>query len=123
MILAQQLGAQELKRIEEPSALTADLDNVIQYNQVMTTKLVIAYAVGLEAIHCARSETPGSGTKALDLACGPGHYTLCLQTYLKYDAVTGLDLAPNMIGIAQRKMLAPKIWRAIFPFSWATSPT
>ena len=101
MILDQQMGPQELARKEEPKAITDDPDNVIQYDQVMTTKLVIAYAIGLEAIHRARTQMPGKGAKALDLACGPGHYTLCLQTYLNYDKVTGLDLSPNMIAIAQ----------------------
>ena len=100
MIVAQNMGRQELKRQKEPEALTEDKDNVTQYDQVMTTKLVIAYAVGMEAIHRARREPAAKG-KAIDLACGPGHFTLCLQRYLNYDHVTGIDLAPNMIATAQ----------------------
>lgn len=101
MILAQQMGRQKLKRQEEPTALTNDAHNVVQYNTVMTTKLVIAYAIGMEVVHRARSEVTPERTSAIDLACGPGHYTLCLRKYLRYDDVVGVDLAPNMIETAQ----------------------
>jgi ubiquinone/menaquinone biosynthesis C-methylase UbiE len=107
MILAQQMGRQELERREEPKALTDETDNVLQYNTVMTTKLVIAYAIAMEAVYRARSEH--SQSKAIDLACGPGHYTLCLRKYLRYDDVTGVDLAPNMVEVAQRNSREQKL--------------
>jgi ubiquinone/menaquinone biosynthesis C-methylase UbiE len=103
MILAQQMGSQKLERREEPQSLTNDQDNVNQYDRVMTTKLVIAYALGMEAVHRARTETIGERSKAIDLACGPGHYTLCIRKYLGYSDVIGIDLAPNMVEIASAK--------------------
>jgi ubiquinone/menaquinone biosynthesis C-methylase UbiE len=102
MILAQS-GIQELGRIPEKSSeVTEDLDDVLQYDQVMQTALAVAYAIGLTVIHRARSQTGGRPTKALDLASGPGLYTLCLQTYLKYGNITGIDLSANMIDIARK---------------------
>jgi len=102
MILAQS-GMQELARIPENSSeVTENLDDVLQYDQVMQTALAVAHAVGLTVTHRARPQTAGGPTRALDLACGPGLYTLCLQTYLKYGNITGIDLSPNMIDIAKK---------------------
>src|SRR5450432_4173957 len=102
MILAQS-GLQELARIPEKSSeVTENLDDVLQYDQVMQTALAVAYAIGLTVVHRARPLTAGGPTKALDLASGPGLYTLCLQTYLKYGKITGIDLSPNMIDIAEK---------------------
>ena len=102
MILAQS-GLQELARIPEKSSeVTENLDDVLQYDQVMQTALAVACAIGLTVVHRARPLTAGGPTKALDLASGPGLYTLCLQTYLKYGKITGIDLSPNMIDIAEK---------------------
>ncbi len=102
MILAQ-YGMQELVRVpEQSSEVTENLDDVLQYDQVMQTALAVAYAIGLTVIHRARPQTAGRPTKALDLASGPGLYTLCLQTYLKYGNITGIDLSANMIDIARK---------------------
>jgi ubiquinone/menaquinone biosynthesis C-methylase UbiE len=64
----------------------------------MATKLAIAYAVGLEVIYRARS-APYGGT-AIDLACGPGHFSLCLARYLKLDLLEGVDLSEPMVRAA-----------------------
>jgi ubiquinone/menaquinone biosynthesis C-methylase UbiE len=102
MILAQS-GIQELTRTPEKSSeVTENLDDVIQYDQVMQTALAVAYAIGLTVIHRARPQSTGRPTKALDLASGPGLYTLCLQTYLKYGNITGIDLSANMIDVARK---------------------
>src|SRR5579863_9187936 len=102
MIRAQS-GRQELARIPEASSeVTENLDDVLQYDQVMKTALAVAYALGLTVVHRARPQTAGRPAKALDLASGPGLYTLCLQTHLKYTNITGIDLSPNMINIAEK---------------------
>ena len=109
MVLAQS-GTQELARIpEKASEVTENLDDVLQYDQVMQTALAVAYAIGLTVIHRARSQTAGAPTKALDLASGPGLYTLCLQTYLKYGNITGIDLSANMIDIARKNAREKKL--------------
>jgi ubiquinone/menaquinone biosynthesis C-methylase UbiE len=106
MIASQLLSHQELERQEEPHAITAESQNVLQYDQVMTTKLAISYAVGLEVIHRARAGSSTSGQRALDLACGPGHFTLCLEKHLGYESTTGVDLSPGMVEIAQKNALS-----------------
>ncbi len=95
MILAQQMGRQHLERRPEPAAVTDAEDNVLEYDRVMTTKLVLAYAAGIECIHRARPDGPAD--QALDLACGPGHFTLSLARYLGYGQVTGVDLSGPMV--------------------------
>lgn len=102
LLFAQQRGRQELERRAEPDALTDDADHVFQYDQVKTTKLVIAYAIGMEAIYRARSAAPGGQARAIDLACGPGHFTIWLREQLRYAEVTGVDLAPNMVRTARK---------------------
>lgn len=99
LMILQQLGRQKLGRTPEPASVTAQAENVAQYDQVMTTALVVAYAAGLQVVHRARTSEGGC---AVDLACGPGHYTLCLARYLGYDAVTGIDLSPGMVATAQQ---------------------
>jgi ubiquinone/menaquinone biosynthesis C-methylase UbiE len=106
LIFGQLRGRHELARRPEPDALTDDADHVFQYDQVRTTKLVIAYAIGMEAVHRARTAETGAQGKALDLACGPGHFTIWLREQLHYRDVTGVDLAPNMIRTAQKNVRA-----------------
>lgn len=100
MFVGQLSGSQVLQRTAEPSEVTAATENVVQYDQVMSTKLAIAYAAGLEIVHRVRATTAG-GT-AIDLACGPGHYTLCLARFLGYDEIVGVDLSPGMVQVASR---------------------
>jgi ubiquinone/menaquinone biosynthesis C-methylase UbiE len=68
----------------------------------METALAVAYAVGLEAIYRARLSTPLGGSEALDLASGPGLFTLGLHRYLKYSKVTGIDLSEPMVELARQ---------------------
>src|SRR4030042_3459848 len=100
MFIGQLSGSQALQRTAEPSEVTAATENVVQYDQVMSTKLAIAYAAGLETVCRARASTVG-GT-AMDLACGPGHYTLCLAQFLGYAETVGIDLSPGMGEVAGR---------------------
>jgi ubiquinone/menaquinone biosynthesis C-methylase UbiE len=70
----------------------------------MTSKLTVPYACALEVIHRTRSGTPGR--TALDLACGPGHFTLGLARYLGYDSVLGIDLSAGMVEAARQNAAA-----------------
>ncbi len=98
MILAQQAGFQALGRRQEPELLTDATDKVLQYDQVMMTKLALGYAAGIEGVYRARPE--GSRATAVDLACGPGLYTICLAKHLDYNLVTGIDLSAPMVDVA-----------------------
>lgn len=106
MILAQS-GKQELERVPETSSeVTDNLDDVRQYNRVMETALAVAYAAGLTVVHRARPQNASCRMRALDLASGPGLYTLCLRRYLEYGVVNGIDLSPTMVKVAQRNARA-----------------
>jgi len=104
MTVRQMVARQSLERRPEPTQLTEADDHVVAYDQVMLTKLVIAYAVGLEVIHKAAEQpmpTSGRDTAAADLACGPGHFTLALAQYLGLGRVTGMDLSGPMVTAAR----------------------
>jgi ubiquinone/menaquinone biosynthesis C-methylase UbiE len=102
VMVVQQQGKQRLQRTEEPENITAADANVIQYDQAMATKLALSYAAGLETIHRVRSN--GATDSAVDLACGPGHYTACLARYLDYSNVIGMDLSAPMVNVATRNL-------------------
>ncbi len=68
IILGQQFSVQSLARQPEPCAIMEDVDSVEQFNEVLGSKLVIAYAGALELIHRARRIEGGT---AIDLCCGP----------------------------------------------------
>lgn len=100
LIIAQQLGPQSLQRTPEPSSVTDADPNVLQYDQVMGTKLAVVYGAGLTLLH--RTLPEHGRHSAIDLACGPGHYTLCLARYLNFESVIGVDLSPGMASIAAK---------------------
>lgn len=107
MMLAQQVGRQKLERVPEPSAVMDSTASVVQHDEAMLTKLAIVYAGGLEIVYRARQGTAGGS--AIDLGCGPGHFTLCLARYLNYGAVVGIDLSPPMVEIATRNAAKQKL--------------
>jgi ubiquinone/menaquinone biosynthesis C-methylase UbiE len=99
MVLSQQGIFQTLDRSPEPKGP----DNVAEYDRVMTTKLALSYAAGVEIIYRVRDEPGGS---AVDLACGPGHYTLCLAKHLGIAPVTGVDIERPRVEAATRNAVA-----------------
>jgi len=100
LLVAQQLGPQVLARRPETEQLTTGEDQVEQYDRVMTTKLVLAYMAGLDVIRRVRDDS--QPRDALDLASGPGHFTLCLARYFDYAKVRGIDLSSPMVNTANR---------------------
>lgn len=98
LIIRQNVGKQQLERTPEPEAITADDDNVLQYDRVMETKLAISYAIAIETIYRARP-TPFGG-RALDICCGPGHMSINMAKELKLDELIGVDLSEGMVDVA-----------------------
>lgn len=98
LVIRQALSRQTLARVPETNPVTDQEDQVLQYDQVMSTKLAIAYAVALEVIFRARKQ-PLGGT-AIDLACGPGHFSLTMLKGLQLQSLVGIDLSQPMITTA-----------------------
>ncbi len=89
-----------LARRLEPEPLTDAAANVAEYDQVMGTKLALAYALALRTIF--RAWSPPAAGAILDLASGPGHFSLCLGRFFSNCRATGFDLAPRMVACANR---------------------
>jgi ubiquinone/menaquinone biosynthesis C-methylase UbiE len=121
MALTQSFGSQELQRTQEAQAITAEHDNVTQYDQVMSTKLAISYAICLEFLHRIQSNPDFQGQKAIDLACGPAHFTLCLKKYLNFGKVVGIDLSPGMVDVAKKNAESQKLENCFFELGDITS--
>jgi SAM-dependent methyltransferase len=96
--LLQHLARQRLPRTPERTPVTDDREKVAQYGDVLATKLALANAAAIELAYRAQPVVrPGT---ALDLACWPGHFTLCLARYLGYRHVRGVDLSQRMVEAA-----------------------
>ena len=103
IVIEQRCSRQTLRRTPEDfetSAVMDDETGVAQYDQAMQSKLAIVYAGALEGIH--RSRRLLRGGRAIDLCCGPGHFTLLLAKYFDYEEVIGVDLSAPMIAAANR---------------------
>ncbi|MDM4018337.1 class I SAM-dependent methyltransferase [Roseiconus lacunae] len=112
LIIKQNFGKQELQRVPEPDVVTADNDNVLQYDRVMETKLAISYAIGIETIYRARREPFGG--RALDLCCGPGHMSINMVKELKLDELIGVDLSAGMVETASKNAYEQGLNQASF---------
>jgi ubiquinone/menaquinone biosynthesis C-methylase UbiE len=97
LAVQQNVGKQRLQRSPEQDAVTTRAAQVAEYNQALSSKLTIPYAIVLEIVQ--RNVTLADS--AVDLACGPGHFTLGLARHLGCRSVLGLDLSPAMIAVAR----------------------
>lgn len=103
IVLGQTFVSQSLERTPEQfdeSAVMDDQQSVDQYDEAMQSKLAIVYAGALERIHRIRRVTQGG--RAIDLCCGPGHFTLLLAKYFDYEEVIGVDLSQPMVDTANQ---------------------
>jgi ubiquinone/menaquinone biosynthesis C-methylase UbiE len=112
LAIRQQLGRQALERIPEPVGIAGSAESVAQYDRAIESRLAVTYAVALELVYRALPLT--SGGEALDVACGPGHFTLGLASRLKFDRVTGMDICPFMVEAASRNARRANIASASF---------
>jgi len=119
LIVRETFSRRTLERRREPTALTEAADHVTQYDEVLTTKLAIAYALGIEAIYRCRQQPYGGN--ALDIACGPGHMSLCMTKYLQLDKMLGVDLSPPMVEMATGNANKQNLPQASFALANATN--
>ncbi|MCA9140963.1 MAG: class I SAM-dependent methyltransferase [Planctomycetales bacterium] len=100
VVVGQALLPQTLERTPEKGTMDS-AESVEQYNGVDQSKLAIVYAAVLERIHRMRRVTEGG--QAIDLCCGPGHFTLLLARYFDFERIVGVDLSEPMIEKARER--------------------
>lgn len=100
VVLGQAFLPQTLERTPEKGTMDTK-ENVEQYNNADQSKLAIVYAGVLERIHRMRRVTQGG--QAIDLCCGPGHFTLMLAKYFDFERIVGVDLSEPMIEKARER--------------------
>lgn len=96
----RQIGQQKLQRRLEPDAITSSVESTQDYDFVMTTPLALTYSVIWQTI--AKIIPDEKRRRALDLCCGPGHFSIGLFEHLKFQSVQGIDLSDEMIKIARQ---------------------
>ena len=79
--------------------MTTDINHVSDYNQMRKTLFIINYALALDVI--SRLHAGKKKQTAIDLACGPGHFSMSLVNYLNFQRVFGLDLSQEMLETAR----------------------
>lgn len=112
LLLRQSLTPQMLGRRLEPNPVGNDDVRVAQYDRVMETKLAVAYAAAIEVIY--RSLSSVSCVSALDLACGPGHFSILVSRLLGLQSLTGIDLSESMIETAKRNAASALVENVAF---------
>jgi ubiquinone/menaquinone biosynthesis C-methylase UbiE len=88
--------------VAEPSALTEQAEHVNEYGRAIETVMILPYLLMLDIVKRA-SSPKGHIKEAIDLCCGPGHFTRLLAQHLNYQNVTGVDLSDPMLEIAAKK--------------------
>lgn len=112
LIIMNIFSKHKLTRTPEPSALTDQQQHVEEYNKAIDTIMVLPYVLVLDMI--VRLTGPKGFSfldqrKAIDLCCGPGHFTRLLARYANYDQVTGVDLSEPMLEVAKANARKEKL--------------
>ncbi len=106
VVIGQAFLPQSLDRTPEKGTMDTQ-ENVDQYEGADQSKLAIVYASVLERIHRMRRLTGGgeavNGGTAIDLCCGPGHFTMMLAKHFDFDQIVGVDLSEPMIEKARER--------------------
>ena len=99
IVAGQHLFPQQLARTPEPDAIMDTEANVDDFDAIMNTNVSISLCGMIELI--GRLGFEKNSSVAIDLACGPGHFTLMLARYFDFDRVIGVDLSDGMLERAQ----------------------
>lgn len=106
LAIRHQLAKQTLGRIPEPTGIAGSAENVAQYDRALESRLAVTYAAALELVYRALP-APSTG-EAIDIACGPGYFTLALASRLRFSMVTGIDMCSLMVETASRNAARAK---------------
>lgn len=101
ILLAAQnhISKQILERIPEPDLIMISQENVDEFNEIINSNVAVSFCGALELLFKIEA-LPCSG-RVLDLACGPGHFSLFLAKYGNAQKVIGIDLSEQMLEKAQ----------------------
>lgn len=96
LVVLNLLSRQKLQRVPEPFALTENEQCVEDYNRAIHSIMILPYVLVLDYVN--RLTDGGRAPKtALDLCCGPGHFTRMIAKHLNGQRVTGVDLSEPML--------------------------
>lgn len=90
-----------LRRIPEPFALTEQSQHVEDYSKAFETVMVVPYVLILDLVRRLTRGNTNPQKRAVDLCCGPGHFTRMLARHLHVSEVIGVDLSEPMLEKAQ----------------------
>jgi ubiquinone/menaquinone biosynthesis C-methylase UbiE len=104
LLIKQALGRQSALRVPEPEQLLNDPLQVADYKDIAVLPLILTYAISILYISKAWPEDQ-EPQHILDLASGPGHFSLTLAKVFSHSRVIGVDLADRMVAAAQAMAL------------------
>lgn len=116
LVLANLVSRNKLDRVLEPSTLTDHQQHVDDYNQAIKTVMILPYVLVLDMVvklvgkKANHSKTP---LQAVDLCCGPGHFTRMLAKNIKSNVI-GVDLSEPMLETAQQNAEKEKLTDSVF---------
>ncbi|MGZ5279105.1 MAG: class I SAM-dependent methyltransferase [Pseudobdellovibrionaceae bacterium] len=95
LTLRHSVAKQKLKRVPEPNTLTDQQAHVDDYSRAIQSVMILPYVLILDMVR--RLLEKDHGIQALDLCCGPGHFTRMLAKNFDCQQVTGVDLSEPML--------------------------
>jgi len=95
LTIRHSISKEKLRRIPEPHALTDQQANVEDYSRAIQSVMILPYVLILDMVR--RLIDKDHDIRALDLCCGPGHFTRMLAKNFDCQEVIGVDLSEPML--------------------------
>ncbi len=89
------LSKQTVPRTPEPDQVMTQQPSVDQFNNIAESNVAISFCGAIELLF--KIGAIPNAKNALDMACGPGHFSLFLAKYGGLKKVIGIDLSEQMI--------------------------
>ncbi len=102
LAVRQSIGPQRAPRVPEPSAAMEQQQQVRDYDRAGESKLALSYQAVLWFL--SRLPADWHNGRALDVCCGPGHFTCALAKHFPMREVVGMDLSAPMLQAAERRV-------------------
>lgn len=109
LVLLNCFSRQNLERTPEPFTLTEQSQHVDDYSRAIQSVMILPYVLVLDMVHRLFSNSSANPKAAVDLCCGPGHFTRMISKSLNCNSIIGVDLSEPMLIKAKENSIKERI--------------